>query len=68
MVEVLETTEALDMVEIVEERMGVEEWSGMVGLEETEDMVEVVTNWKVMMKNTIVKKKLFVNCSFFTKD
>ena len=50
MVEVLGTAEALEMLEIVEERMGVDEVVGMVGMEETEEMVEVVTNWKVMMQ------------------
>ena len=57
--------EALEMLEIVEERMGLDTVVGMEETVETEDMVDMVTNWKIMMKTTIINKKLFDNYIFF---
>ena len=59
--------EALEMLEIVEERMGLDTVVGMEETVETEDMVDMVTNWKIMMKTTIINKKLFDNYIFFFK-
>ena len=63
----MEMAEALEMLEIVEERMGLDTVVGMEETVETEDMVDMVTNWKIMMKTTIINKKLFDNYIFFLK-